>query len=956
MDPTNEMETEDYPVGAGEYQNHSDGERAAIQRGAINTDSIAKILINSMDDHELMHYGVGKMDGAPGRGSGRYPLGSGENPNQRAGDFISIVKQLRKEGLSDTEIAKGMGMTTGEFRDQCGIAKAEYKAQQTAIAKKLLAQGMNPTQIAREMGYNSESSVRNLLNTEKKAKESAARKYADFLKEQVDKKGMIEVGEGVELEMGISLEKKRQALTLLSEEGYPTHRGRVENATNPEVGTTITVLCPPGTPHSDIFNHPEKIHSLNEYKSVDLGDGDEMFVKKFHYPASMDSKRLMINYADTGTGDLKDGVVEIRRGVKDLSLGDSNYAQVRILVDGTHYIKGMAVYADDLPKGIDVRFNTNKNHDVSKLDVLKEIKNDPQNPFGSLIKEKGGQSYYFDSDGKKKLSLINKRADEGDWNDWADKVPSQFLSKQPMKLINQQLNLSKAQANQQFDEIMRITNPTLKKDLLMDFAQSCDSNAIHLKAAALPRQKYKVILPLTTGREDEIYAPSYKDGTRLALIRYPHGGTFEIPLVKVNNKNAEGKRVITPGSVDAIGIHKAVADRLSGADFDGDTVMCIPLKGNVKVNSTDELKGLKGFDPKVQYSTKGKTGVKLMTKEGTQGEMGRISNLITDMTIKGATTDELARAVRHSMVVIDAHKHKLDYKQSEKDNGILELKKKYQAHINPETGKTSYGASTLISMAKSQQSVVKRQGSARINEDGSLSWKTTDNPTYSYTTKTGKVVTKTKMQKSTKMAETSDARTLISKYDTQVEHAYADYANHYKSLANRARKEYLNTKEIPYSASAAKTYAKEVKSLNSKLMVARYNQPKERYAQIIAKSTIKAKQDADPDLSKKDLKKIRQQAITEARIRVGAQRNPIVITDDEFKAIQAGAISKTRLNKILRYTNKDVLKQKAMPRNQKDFTDSQKALMKAMKNSGLTLAEIGERFGISASTVSNAIK
>ena len=56
----------------------------------------------------------------------------------------------------------------------------------------------------------------------------------------------------------------------------------------------------------------------------------------------------------------KDGVIEIRSGVDDLSLGDSHYAQVRILVDGNTYLKGMAVYSDDLPDGVDVMFNTNK--------------------------------------------------------------------------------------------------------------------------------------------------------------------------------------------------------------------------------------------------------------------------------------------------------------------------------------------------------------------------------------------------------------------------------------------------------------------------------------------------------------------------------------------------------------------------------------------------------------------
>lgn len=302
---------------------------------------------------------------------------------------------------------------------------------------------------------------------------------------------------------------------------------------------------------------------MKDYVSHDDG---ETFDPKFVYPKSMDSKRLQIRYSEDG-GELKDGVVEIRRGVDDLSLGESHYAQVRILVDGSHYIKGMAVYSDDLPDGVDVVFNTNKKKGTPKMDVLKPIKDDPDNPFGSLIKEgvndpdnptsvKGGQSYYYDKNGKKQLSLINKRAEEGDWGEWADKLPSQFLSKQSRTLIKKQLNLAAADKQSEFDEICSLTNPTVKKALLKSFADDCDAAAVHLQAAALPRQKYQVILPLTSIKDNEVYAPNYKNGETVALVRYPHGGTFEIPVLTVNNKQAEGRRVLGNTPADAIGINK----------------------------------------------------------------------------------------------------------------------------------------------------------------------------------------------------------------------------------------------------------------------------------------------------------------------------------------------------------------------------------------------------------------
>lgn len=93
--------------------------------------------------------------------------------------------------------------------------------------------------------------------------------------------------------------------------------------------------------------------------------------------------------------------------------------------------------------------------------------------------------------GNRKLSLINKRAEEGDWGEWADKLPSQFLSKQNLSLVKRQLGLASADKQAEFDEIMSLTNPTVKKALLKSFSDDCDSAAVHLHAAALPRQSIK---------------------------------------------------------------------------------------------------------------------------------------------------------------------------------------------------------------------------------------------------------------------------------------------------------------------------------------------------------------------------------------------------------------------------------------------------------------------------------
>ena len=908
---------------------------------------------------ELLHYGMPRR-------SGRYPWGSGKDPYQHSGDFLSRVEELTKKGMSEKDIADSMGLTTSQLRIQKSLAKDERRTIEVDTAKGLREKGYSLNEIAKMMGYKNDSSVRSLLNEQSESRMKEAMNTAQFLKKQVDEKGMIDVGVGVERELGISKEKLKTALYILEMEGYNTFGGGVPQVNNPGKQTNIKVLCPPDTPFktitdkngnekkvsSAIYDY-EKVHSITEYTSHDSGKTFETF----KYPSSMDSKRLAIRYAEDG-GIQKDGLVEIRRGVADLDLGGSHYAQVRIMVDGTHYIKGMAVYSDDLPPGVDVMFNTNKTKDKSKLEVLKPIKSDPDNPFGSLIKA-GGQSYYTDKNGERKLSLINKRAEEGDWGDWADKLPAQFLSKQSKQLAQRQLQLAAADKKAEFDEIMGLTNPTVKKALLKSFSDDCDSAAVHLHAAALPRQKYQVILPVPTLRDNEIYAPNYNDGEKVALIRYPHGGIFEIPILTVNNKHKDSIKMIGPNAKDAVCINSSVAERLSGADFDGDTVQVIPTNSKVKINTKPPLKALEGFDPKMEYPERpGMKYMKTGKKDNTQNEMGKISNLITDMTLLGASDDELARAVRHSMVVIDAAKHKLDYKKSEADNNIKALKKKYQGHIDPETGRYSEGTGTIVSRAKGQQSVLKRQGSPIIDpETGKQSWKVADDVTYEkkmINKRTGKEYTKTitKTQKSTKMMETDDAYTLVSDSRNPIELVYADYANQMKALANQARKEMVTTPDIPYNPEAKARYQKEAASLQAKVNVALKNAPRERQAQTMANAILQAKIKDNPDMTKKEKKKAGQQALDKMRMKVGAKKEPVKITEKEWEAIQAGAISPSKLKTIINNADLDTLRQMAMPRSTKQLSQSKINHIATLKASGYTNAQIAQKLGVSTSTVS----
>lgn len=920
----------------------------------------------SLDElDELMHYGMPKR-------SGRYPWGSGDDPYQHSGDFLSRVKELKKNGLKETEIAKYMGVSTTQLRAYESIAKSERRALEVETAQSLRDRGYSLNEIAKEMGYANDSSVRSLLNENSAARMNQARTTADFLKKQIEEKGYLDVGKGVELELGISKEKLEQALVILEAEGMPNYSVGVEQQTNKGKQTSVRVLCPPGTEHKDVYgvlkDDASNIKSVKDYDQILTEDGTKVRAA-FEYPASMDSKRLKVRYAEEGGID-KDGVIELRRGVDDLSLGNSHYAQVRILVDNDRYLKGMAVYSDNMPDGVDVIFNTNKKSDVAMRDVLKKVKDDPDNPFGSLLKEHGGQSYYIDKDGKEKLSLINKTREEGDWGEWSKELPSQFLSKQSLSLAKKQLGEAASDRQAEFDAICALNNPTVKKKLLQSFADDCDAAAVHLKAAALPRQRYQVIMPVTSMKDTEVYAPNYKDGEQVALIRYPHGGKFEIPILTVNNKQSAAKKMLG-NALDAVGINSKVAERLSGADFDGDTVMVIPTNSKVKISSKPALKGLEGFDPKMRYGYDDikidadgneryyRNGKEFKRMKNTGTEMGKVSNLITDMTLKGANDDELARAVRHSMVVIDAEKHKLDYKQSERDNDISSLKKKYQAHTDDD----KYGgASTLISRAKSEVSVTKRKGSPKIDpETGKQYWDEVDDPYYTVTKvnkKTGEVTTtrKKRSQPSTKMAETDDAYTLISDFNTPMERAYADYANQMKALANRARKEMLSTGKIKYSASAKAAYKDEVDSLNAQLMIAKKNAPRERQAQLLAKSEVDAKQRSNPDMTPGEIKKAGQQALTKARVAVGAKRTTIKISDREWEAIQAGAISENILSSILDNTDIDSVRQRATPRASTNLSAAKVNKIKNMNNRGYTVAEIAESLGVSTSTISGYLK
>lgn len=884
-----------------------------------------------IDENALAHYGTP-------RHSGRYPWGSGGNESARNRGFLGMLADLQSKGLSEVEIARAMGFArfdkegneissgTTQFRNRRTIAINAKRAEDQARAEKLKATGMSTSAIAKELGLPNESSVRSLLAPGQKDKNAILESTRSVIRDAVETHGLVDIGAHVEQRMGVSRSKFDAAVSLLMEEGYRKHYLKI-----PQLGTThettLKVLSKKDMSWSEANARKGEIEQITPYST----DGGRTFTE-LHYPKSVNPNRVSVKWAEDG-GDKSDGMIYLRPGAKDLDLGGASYAQVRINVGNKHFLKGMAIYKDDLPDGVDIEFHTSKRQSDTKTGKNSEA-------MKALKKDLDGNPDFMKSI-RRQRGALNIVQEEGEWEAWAGNLSSQMLSKQRPAFAKQQLDVHYERSKSRLDEIMALTNPIVRKKLLEEFADSVDSSAVDLEAAGLPRTANHVILPLSKIKPTEVYAPNYKNGERVALVRHPHGGVFEIPDLVVNNNNPAAKKAFG-NAKDAIGIHHSVAQQLSGADFDGDTVLVIP-NNRGQIQHKPALDKLKDFDPKHMYPKY--EGMPVMTEKQKQHEMGMVSNLITDMTIKGANHDEIARAIKHSMVVIDAEKHELNYKQSEIDHGIRELKIKWQ-------GGAGRGASTIVSRASADIRVPERKQLVRINpQTGEKIYTPTNSH---FITKEGKDHYKT--QKSKKLAETSNAFDLVGNPPHQIEMIYAEHSNRLKAMANMARKEAVHTKGFPYSPSANKAYAKEVASLKAKLAIAQKAAPLERQAQVVGNALLKARVDADPNMTKETKKKLKSQVLEQARNRTGSKKTRIEITPDEWKAIQAGAITNGMLSNILQNANKDTVYELATPKTPLMMTSSKTSLAKNLLGRGYTQAEVAEQLGVSLTTLKVALK
>lgn len=942
------------------------------------------------DDNFFEHYGTP-------RHSGRYPWGSGENPYQRYADFMGTYKKLsdarNKDGTktyTQKQIAASMGMTTTELRKRISLAADQMHTYNVTEARKLvLEKGMSKSAAARRMGVN-ESTLREWLKESAHQRAGKTEKNVALLEQRVAEGKYIDVSSNACRLMGLSPTALSTALKALQDKGYQFYNIRVEQMGMPGKYTTTKVLCPPGTEWSEVQRNRFNIQMIADTYSDDGGDT----IREVKHYVSVDPKRVAICYPSQG-GDKKDGLIELRRGVPDLSLGNNRYAQVRILVDGDHYIKGMATYADDLPKGVDIRFNTSKTdgtpmfkRDGAKDSVLKPTKGeDRDNPFGANLKpfEKltRAQRYYTDEDGNVHQSALNIVKEEGDVGEWHRALPSQFLSKQSPLLAKKQLKMAYDIASDEFSEIASYNNPVVKASMLNSFADQCEYDAVHLQAAALPRQNNKLILPLPNLRSNEIYAPGYREGEQLALVRFPHGSISEIPIL--TNVSPRRAKATWGDGLDAVGINAEAASRLSGADFDGDTCLVIPMS-SANIRSKPQFKGLIGFDTKAAYPYY--EGMHVMTHQEHGREMGEISNLITDMTIQGASDNEICRALRHSMVIVDAEKHKLNYKQSEIDNGIKELKERYQTggastflsrSTNPirlpERREKPYYKMTPEEQARWRNGEMVYYDTERTTRKGTVlrsrmtpeeraAWDTGD-PAQRYAIKKafwndGRIkVSETIISEEYNKGAVRDPYKLVSRgpdgSTTKIETVYADYARAMKDLARQARKLAREQQPLDRDPEMARLYSDEVESLKRKVVLAESNQPYEREAQRVANRRLKALLESNPELyyDPEHLKREKGQIMSAARKAVGAKRltigaskdNPL--TDREWEAIQKGAISKSLLSRIILNSDPQRIRELATPRTKTGMPAAKLARAKSMMQKGYTRSEICEMLDVS---------
>lgn len=261
-----------------------------------------------MHDDELKHYGIIRR-------SGRYPWGSGKDPFQNTKNFINYVDDLKKKGMTEKQIAQGLGITTTQLRAERALAVAEVRKAEEIEVIRLKDKQWSNVAIGKRIGRN-ESQVRNILKNADKDKRTILETTRDQLKDQMTSKEYLDIGRGAAQQLGVTEHTLSLAVHALKEEGYQVMYTKARQAGGKE--TSVVALVKPGVAWTDFNQNRDKIQPPTVYSE----DGGRSFLGILP-PVAVDPSRISVRYGNDGGGDA-DGVLYIRPGVDDLSLGGAH--------------------------------------------------------------------------------------------------------------------------------------------------------------------------------------------------------------------------------------------------------------------------------------------------------------------------------------------------------------------------------------------------------------------------------------------------------------------------------------------------------------------------------------------------------------------------------------------------------------------------------------------------------
>ena len=248
-------------------------------------------------------------------------LGEVEKNHFQSQGFVLIsIPDIREEGRTETQIANELGLTTTQLRNAITYARKEereYNREQVAGMKEA---GLSNVEIGQRLGI-SEGTVRNYISDNKSSKATSEQQLDNIekaLSDSLKQTGHLDVGVGVERQLGVSRTKFNAVVNQMVENGdLYIHNIQIQRLNDPTKYTIVKVLSTEPD-YLKVLKDSTNIGNL-EYFSDDKALES---AKRFETPQMVDLNRIKIRYQEDGGADL-DGLIEIRKGTEDLDLGNS---------------------------------------------------------------------------------------------------------------------------------------------------------------------------------------------------------------------------------------------------------------------------------------------------------------------------------------------------------------------------------------------------------------------------------------------------------------------------------------------------------------------------------------------------------------------------------------------------------------------------------------------------------